>query len=136
MPSVFSTTFSFAIGRVKLGQPVPLSNLSSELKSGSPSNHVDVDPRAMIAVVFILEWRLGAVLARYVVLQRRQAFAQFGIVACGSFRLPPGAASLDFFSCARLRKTNPPTSRMVMRSASTELERSARFPGTKDWFMT
>ena len=34
--SLFSTILSFEIGLVKLGQPVPLSNLSSELKSGSP----------------------------------------------------------------------------------------------------
>ena len=34
--SVFVLTFSGASGRVKLGQPVPDSNLSSELKSGSP----------------------------------------------------------------------------------------------------
>jgi len=34
--SDFSATFFFSIGLVKLGQPLPLSNLSSELKSGSP----------------------------------------------------------------------------------------------------
>src|SRR3989337_3668767 len=34
--SFFSLTFSFSIGLVKLGQPVPESYLSSELKRGSP----------------------------------------------------------------------------------------------------
>jgi hypothetical protein len=34
--SVFSTTFSLSSGLEKLGQPVPLSNLSVEEKSGSP----------------------------------------------------------------------------------------------------
>jgi hypothetical protein len=31
-----STTLTPTSGRVKLGHPVPLSNLSRELKSGSP----------------------------------------------------------------------------------------------------
>ena len=34
--SAFSFTFAFSRGFVKLGQPVPESNLSSEEKSGSP----------------------------------------------------------------------------------------------------
>ena len=34
--SSFSTTLSGSSGLVKLGQPVPESYLSSELKSGSP----------------------------------------------------------------------------------------------------
>ena len=34
--SVFSFTFGASSGRVKLGHPVPESNLSNELKSGSP----------------------------------------------------------------------------------------------------
>ena len=34
--SVSSTTRPFSTGRVKLGHPVPDSNLSVELKSGSP----------------------------------------------------------------------------------------------------
>ena len=34
--SVCSITFSDSIGRVKLGQPVPDSNLSEEANSGSP----------------------------------------------------------------------------------------------------
>jgi len=34
--SLFSRMFSGSSGRVKLGQPVPESNLSVELKSGSP----------------------------------------------------------------------------------------------------
>ncbi len=34
--SVFETTRPSSMGRLKLGQPVPDSNLSSELKRGSP----------------------------------------------------------------------------------------------------
>ena len=34
--SVFCATRAGSIGRVKLGQPVPESNLSVELNSGSP----------------------------------------------------------------------------------------------------
>src|SRR4030066_2492499 len=34
--SLFSLTFSFSIGLLKLGQPVPESYLSSELNRGSP----------------------------------------------------------------------------------------------------
>jgi hypothetical protein len=34
--SRFSTTCSSSSGRVKLGQPQPLSNLSSDENSGSP----------------------------------------------------------------------------------------------------
>jgi hypothetical protein len=34
--STFSTTFAASRGRVKLGHPVPLSNLSKDAKSGSP----------------------------------------------------------------------------------------------------
>ncbi len=34
--SVFSVTFAFSRGFVKLGHPEPESNLSSEEKSGSP----------------------------------------------------------------------------------------------------
>ena len=34
--SRFSTTCSGSIGLVKLGQPVPLSNLSTDANSGSP----------------------------------------------------------------------------------------------------
>jgi hypothetical protein len=33
--STFSTTFAASRGRVKLGHPVPLSNLSKDAKSGS-----------------------------------------------------------------------------------------------------
>ncbi len=36
VPSDLETTWPSSMGRVKLGQPVPDSNLSSELKSGSP----------------------------------------------------------------------------------------------------
>ena len=36
LSSARSTTLPGAIGFAKLGQPVPLSNLSRELKSGSP----------------------------------------------------------------------------------------------------
>ena len=35
-PSLRSATFAFSSGLVKLGQPVPESNLSSEENSGSP----------------------------------------------------------------------------------------------------
>jgi len=36
LPSVLVVMFELATGRVKLGQPVPDSNLSLEAKSGSP----------------------------------------------------------------------------------------------------
>jgi hypothetical protein len=36
LPSDRSTSASGSIGRVKLGHPVPESNLSSELNNGSP----------------------------------------------------------------------------------------------------
>ena len=36
LKSRFSTTLAVSIGLVKLGQPVPLSNLSTDANSGSP----------------------------------------------------------------------------------------------------
>ena len=51
--STFSTTFAASRGRVKLGHPVPLSNLSKDAKSGSPD--VDVEARLLVVPVFVGE---------------------------------------------------------------------------------
>ncbi|HXQ74564.1 MAG TPA: hypothetical protein VN844_28930 [Pyrinomonadaceae bacterium] len=52
--STFSTTFSASSGRVKLGHPVPLSNLSKDAKSGSPETMSTFVP------VFVGEGMLGS----------------------------------------------------------------------------
>ena len=46
---------------MKLGHPVPLSNLSKDAKSGSAGNHVDVEARLLVVPVFVGEGALSPV---------------------------------------------------------------------------
>ena len=68
---------------MKLGHPVPDSNLSAELNSGSPDTNIHVNTRLVVVPEFILERRLGRVFAGHFVLQRRQLSLQFLILGFG-----------------------------------------------------
>src|SRR2546426_9438875 len=57
--SGFSTTPVLATGRVKLGQPVPESNLSSELNSGSPDTTSTYKPGLWLSQYAL--WKAGSV---------------------------------------------------------------------------
>ena len=56
----------------KLGQPVPESNLSSELYNGSPGHDIYIDSRSLIIPVSIFEGWLGRRFLRHIELQRGQ----------------------------------------------------------------
>src|SRR5437660_992019 len=80
--SVFSVTFAASSGRVKLGHPVPDSNLSSELNSGSP-DHVHVDAVSVVVPVLVVERRLRRLVLGHLVLYLGQRPPQLGVARLG-----------------------------------------------------
>ena len=81
--STFTTTFAASRGRVKLGHPVPLSNLSKDAKSGSPETTSDVEARFLVVPVFVGERTLGPVSLRDAVLLGSQLRDHFGVFPVG-----------------------------------------------------
>ena len=71
------STFSLTSGLVKLGQPVPLSNLSIELNKGLAADHVHVDAGLVVVPVGVAERRLGAGLAGDAVLFGGEPLLEF-----------------------------------------------------------
>jgi hypothetical protein len=66
--SLFSVTLCGDMGLVKLGQPVPLSNLSSELKKRLAGDDIDVNSGLVVIPVGVMKRPLGGSLARYAIL--------------------------------------------------------------------
>ena len=96
MPSVrslLSTTRPGSTGRVKLGQPVPESNLSRRAEQRLAGDDVDVEAGAVVVPELVVERRLGPVLLRDLVLHRTQLPAQnvvggLGVGLLGQHRRP------------------------------------------------
>jgi hypothetical protein len=79
--SRFSTTLLLSIGLVKLGQPVPLSNLVDRREQRLAGNHVDVDAGLVVVPVLAGERPFGAVLLGHVVLLGRQRVDRCGVLS-------------------------------------------------------
>ena len=74
--SVVDTTCPLSIGRVKLGQPVPDSNLVERAEERLAGCDVDIDAVGVVVPEFVLEWRLGRiVLGHHLELDRGQLAA-------------------------------------------------------------
>ena len=118
--SLCSTTRAGSTGCVKLGQPVPESNLSVELKSGSPVRDVDVETGLVIVPELVSEGRLGRRVLGDLVLEPgerlRRAASGAGFAYClfdMTFVLftcaggGPGAVAPTFDNSSRAKPARP-----------------------------
>ena len=64
---------------MKLGQPVPESNLSSRAEERLAGGDVDVEAGLVVVPELVVERRLGGVVLRDLVLQRREPLAKLGV---------------------------------------------------------
>ena len=88
-----SSTASATAGSVKLGQPVPESNLVSALNSVAAAGRAAVVAGVLVVDVLARERRLGAGLAQHLVLRGRQLLAPL-LVGLHDLRLARGHASV------------------------------------------